>query len=264
LVRLIFMKSNPTTKSIKFILFFILIFFSSTELYAQFGFLKKGIKESKVPERGLVIVVGAGAAAVRSDHCGSLDCNDFGTNASVGALYKVRTNLSLGLNADYLRLGASSVGTGSTDNIAFSSEVIALTGNINYNLMDSYAGFRSYRSARKRFIVPYIKVGAGGIFYSATSFPADRKLDDSQTTYDPERQYPAFALVVPIGAGLRFRFSDEVAIAPELLYHITTSDHLDNGSPLQVNNNRSDHYGLFSVKLMYTPLIKNNIFSRAR
>lgn len=251
-------------RSIAFVLAFILFLFTTKETYAQFAFLSKRGQESKVPERGLVILVGAGVAAVRSDYCGSWDCNDFGANASVGALYKYRTNLAFGVNADYVRLGASTVGTGSTLNTAFNSEVIALTGNVVVNLIDSYAGSGNYRSLRKRFIVPYVKAGAGAIYYTATSFPADNELDDSQTTYDPEREYPAFALVIPFGGGIRFRFSDEIAIAPELIYHVTTSDYLDNGNPEDSNNARSDHYGLFSVKFMYTPLLKNNILSRKR
>lgn len=251
-------------RSIAFVLAVIFSFFTTQETYGQSGFLSRRGQESKVLERGLVILVGAGVAAVRSDYCGSWDCNDFGSSASVGALYKFRTNLAFGLNADYLRLGATTAGTGSSLNTAFRSEVIALTGNVYYNLIDSYAGSGNYRSLRKRFIVPYVKAGAGGIYYTATSFPADNELDDSQTTYDPQRKYPAFALVIPFGGGIRFRFSDEIAIAPELLYHITTTDYLDNGVPEDVNNSRGEHYGLFSVKLMYTPLTKNNILSRKR
>lgn len=251
-------------RSLAVILTLIILLYSAGETYAQFSALKKRWQDSKTPERGMVIKVGAGVAAIKSDICGSWGCNDLGPSASVGAMYRFRTNMAIGLNADYLRLGASEKSPERPLNVAFQSEVIALTANVMYNLMDSYAGSGNYRSARKRFVVPYIKAGAGAVYYTATSFPADNDLEDSQTTYDPEQKYPAISLVIPFGGGLRFRFSDELAIAPELIYHITTSDYLDNIGPRLGNPDNNDHYGLFSVKIMYSPVIKNKVFSRKR
>ena len=251
-------------RSITAVLILIIVLYSSGRTYAQPSFLKKSWQESKVPERGIVILVGAGVSAVRSDVCGVWDCNDIGPSASIGALYKARTNFALSLNADYVRLGAIEKTPERNLNVAFRSEVIALTGNVVVNLLDGYAGTGRYRSLRKRFIVPYARAGAGAIYYTATSFPANKDLDESQTTYDPEREYPAFAVVIPFGGGVRFRFSDEVAIAPELIYHITTSDYLDNVGARLADPETEDHYALFLVKLMYTPIVKNNIFSRKR
>lgn len=251
-------------RSFAFVLFLILFLSASGETYAQFSALKKRWQDSKVSETGVVFVVGAGMAAVRSDICGGWGCNDIGPSASVGAIYRFTPNIGFGLNADYVRLGATEKDPERPLNLTFQSEVIALTGNAVLNLMDSYAGSGNYRSSRKRFVVPYAKAGAGIIYYTATSFPSQNKLEDSQTTYDPERDYPAISLVIPFGLGLRFRFSDELAIAPEIIYHITTSDYLDNVGPRLGNPGTNDHYGLFSVKLMYTPVVKNNIFSRSR
>jgi hypothetical protein len=248
-------------RSLAYILTFGLLFVVGGDAFAQFSMLKKRWQDGKVPEKGMVIVVGAGVAAVKSDICGSWGCNDFGPSVSVGAIYRFTSDIGAGINADYLRLGAREKDPEQPLNVAFRSEVISLTGIGVYNLLDSYAGSGNYRSSRKRFIVPFLKAGAGIVYYTATSYPAENDLDESQTTYDPEREYPAVSLVIPFGAGLRFRFSDELAIAPELAYHITTSDYLDNIGP-RLGNPLKDHYGLFSVKLMYTPIVKNNVFSR--
>ncbi|GHA78990.1 hypothetical protein GCM10007389_36360 [Pontibacter akesuensis] len=213
-------------------------------------------------ERGVVVVVGAGIAAIKSDICGSWGCNNFGPNASVGALYKVTPYLGVNANLDYVQLGAVEKDVNRTLNIAFESEVIQFSVTGVLNLLDSYAGSGNYRSSRKRFVVPYMRAGIGAVYYSATSFPGQGDLDDSQTTYDPERDYPAFAAVIPFGGGLRFRVNDEFSIAPELMYHITTTDFLDNIGPRLGNAATKDHFGVAAIKLQYTPVIKNKLFSR--
>ncbi|MEJ8800643.1 thrombospondin type 3 repeat-containing protein [Pontibacter sp. H249] len=229
---------------------------------AQSEFIKR-VGRSKLPERGLVIVAGGGVSGVKSDICGSPGCNDFGPNANVGAWYKISPYVSLAGGIDYVRLGATERDPRRPLNVAFQTEVIGVTGTFVLNLLDSYAGSGKYRSSRKRFVVPYIRGGGGFIYYTATSFPADAgNLEDSQVTYDPEREYPAIAAVIPFGGGLRFRFSDEIAVAGEAMYHITTTDYLDNVGPRLGVDGGSDHYGLIAIKLMYTPITKNKIFSK--
>lgn len=226
--------------------------------------LNKRRAVSKVPEkRGVILSMGGGLAAVRSDICGRPECNNFGPNVSVGALYYLTSYLGVSGNIDYLRLGASEISPLRPLNISFRSEVVEVTGTVVINLLDSYAGSAGYRSLRKRFLVPYIRAGAGLVYYTSTSYPGQGKLDDSQTTYDPARKYPAIAAVIPFGGGLRFRINNEFSIAPELIYHITTTDYLDNIDPELGNpNGRDDHYGIAAVKVLYTPVLRNKLFSR--
>jgi len=243
------------------LLFFCLIVFSFSSAAAQSLLGRRG-GVSKVPERGVVLMAGGGIAAVKSNICGSPGCNNFGPNLSVGALYKMTPYLGISGQLDYVRLGATEKDPRRPLNVSFKSEVIEVSGTAVINLLDSYAGGGGYRSLRKRFVVPYARVGAGFIYYTPTSFPGQGKLNDSQTTYDPERKYPAIALVVPFGGGFRFRVNDEFSIATELMYHITTTDYLDNVGPELLPAATKDHYGLAAVKLMYTPRIQNKIFSR--
>ena len=224
--------------------------------------LSKRMLESKVPERGVVILAGAGIAAVRSDICGTPGCNDFRPVFGIGALYKFDPTWSASINLDYVKLGATEKDPNRPLNVSFRTDVIELTGSVLYNLLDAYSGSGGYRSSRKRFVVPYIKMGAGVMYYTATSYPGTGDLDDSQTTYDPERKYPAIGVVVPFGGGMRFRFSDQLSIAPELLYHITSSDYLDNIGPRLKASSNNDHFGVAAIRIMYTPAIKENIFSR--
>ncbi|MBC5772930.1 outer membrane beta-barrel protein [Pontibacter sp. KCTC 32443] len=220
------------------------------------------MQESKIPERGLVVMAGAGVSAVRSDICGTPGCNEFRPVVGIGALYKFDPIWSASLNLDYVKLGSTEKDPTRPLNVSFRTDVVEVTGSVLYNLLDAYSGSGGYRSSRKRFVVPYIKMGAGVIYYTATSYPGTGDLEDSQTTYDPERKYPALGIVVPFGGGLRFRFSDQLSIAPELLYHITSSDYLDNIGPRLIPGNDKDHYGVAIVRVMYTPTKKENIFSR--
>lgn len=241
--------------------FFCLLNFTS-EVRGQSSFIKKSTV-SKVPEKGLVLVAGGGGAAVASDICKAWPCNNFGRNLSLGVLYKLSPYVSLGANLDNSKFGAEEKNPLKPLNISFQTEVIAITGTVVVNLIDSYVGASGYRSLRKRFVVPYVKAGAGFIYYTPTSFPGQGKLNESQTKFESAREYPALAAVIPAGVGLRFRFSDKISVAGELVYHLTLTDNLDNigqnlGNP---DNLGVDRYGVAAVKVMYTPAIKNLIFS---
>jgi len=247
-------------RKIPFYFLILCLFVGIADAAAQ-GMLKK-MQMSKMPERGIVVLAGAGLAAVRSDICGTPDCNEFRPVVGIGAMYKFDPLWSASINLDYVKLGATEKDKARPRNLSFRTDVYELSGSVMYNLLDSYGGTGGYRSSRKRLIVPYVKLGAGAIYYTATSYPGTGDLDESQTTYDPERKYPAIGIVVPFGGGIRFRFSDQVSIAPELLYHLTSSDYLDNVGPRMAPGNSKDHYGVAIIRLMYTPQIKENIFSR--
>lgn len=228
----------------------------TTAAQAQDAIRRMGM--SKIPERGLSIQAGAGLAAVKSDICGSYGCNDIGPAFAIGALFKYSPFVSFSGEVEYIKLGASEKTF--QDNITFESRVIEVSGMLVYNLLDSYAGSNNYRSLRKRFAVPFVKGGIGFIYYTPSSYPTNRP-PNSDITYDRLKSYPAIAGVIPFGGGIRFRFSDQISIAPEAMYHLTTTDYLDN---IDRHANNKDHYGVVSVKLLYTPMPKNEVFTSKR
>ncbi|WP_439883395.1 outer membrane beta-barrel protein [Pontibacter sp. MBLB2868] len=241
-----------------FIILFFLIFTLPTAVSAQSSFLER-VGRSNTAEKGIVIVGGVGMAAVKSSICGLPECNNFGPAVSVGALYKLSPYFAFGANLGYVRLGATEKDPNRPLNVTFQSEVVEVTGTVVLNLLDSYAGSGNYRSSRKRFVVPYVRGGAGFVYYTPTSFPGEGDLNDSQVTYDPARKYPAISAVIPFGGGLRFRFSDEFSIAPEMMYQVTLTNYLDN---IATETSGTDHYAVASLKVIYTPIIKNKIFSK--
>ncbi len=243
----------------KFLLTCSFTLLSVTFAFAQGSFLKS-TGRSTMPERGMVLHAGGGFAAVKSEICGSWGCNDIGTYISLGALYKFSSQYAVNGEISHFRLGATEKEP--YLNLSFQTDVIQVSGSIVIHLLDSYSGSGNYRSSRKRFVVPYVKAGGGFIYYTATSFPAENTLNESQMTYDPERNYPAIAGVIPFGGGLRFRLSDHISIAPEMMYHYTTTDYLDNIGPRINTRGGTDHFGVASVKVLYTPGKANDLFTR--
>lgn len=241
-----------------FIFTIIVFLLSELQVQAQARLLG-GNGRSSVPERGIVVIGGVGVAGVKSDICGLPECNNFGLAVNIGGMYKRSAYLGYGVNLGYARLGATEKDPNRPLNITFQSEVIDVTASVTLNLMDSYAGAGNYRSLKKRFLVPYVRAGAGFVYYTPTSFPGEGDLNDSQTTYDPERKYPAITPVIPFGGGLRFRVTDEFSIMPEMMYHITFSHYLDN---IKTETSGTDHYGTAMLKIMYTPVVKNKILIR--
>lgn len=227
---------------------------------AQLSFLKKS-KLSNAPEGRLLLQVGAGVAAVKSDICKGWGCNNFGPQVSMGALYRLSPLVGVSGNVGYVRLGAHESNPRRPLDVSFQTDVIQATASAVVNLTDSYKGRNNYRSSKKHFVVPYLTAGVGVIYYNTTAYPGQGKLNDSYLTYEPTRDYPAIALVIPVGGGLRFRINDEVSIAPELVYHITATDYLDNDNRNKGRNLLyKDHYGVATVKLMYTPSVANPLF----
>jgi len=244
-----------------FILAFIALLLPIT-VSAQLSVLKRSGR-SNVPEKGFVLQVGSGVAAVKSDICKGWGCNNFGSQVSMGVLYKMSSQFGVSGGVGYARLGAQENNPRHPRNVSFQTDVIEVTGRAVFYLTDSYRGSGNYRSSQKRFIVPYLTAGVGLIYYNPTSYPGQGKLNESQTKYEPTRNYPAIAAVIPFGGGLRFRFTDALSVAPELIYHITSSDYLDNdGRNLGRNLIYKDHYGVAAIKIMYTPTVANRLFSR--
>ncbi|WP_347158911.1 thrombospondin type 3 repeat-containing protein [Pontibacter chitinilyticus] len=227
----------------------------------QAQFLKK-TETSKVPERGLVLQVGGGIGAARSTICSGWGCNRIGPAVSMGALYKLSSQWGIGATVGYVRLGASESAPEHPLNVSFQTDVLEVSGKIQFNLLDSYVGSGNYRSSRKRFMVPYLTAGIGLISYTATSFPGQGKLNTAQTTYAPARDYPAVAAVMPLGGGVRLRFTDELSLTPEFLYYLTNTDYLDNMAGSASGSKQRDGYGVVLLRFLYTPAVANRIFSQ--
>ncbi|WP_242920064.1 porin family protein [Pontibacter liquoris] len=229
------------------------------------GLLQSRNQVDGAQQQRLVLEAGGGLAAIKSDICKGWACNTFGARLRMGALYKLNARVGVNGGIGYARLGAKEANPAHPLNMSFQTEVIDMTVSGVYNLLDTYSGSGNYRSSRRRLVVPYLMAGLGGIYYTATSYPGQGSLNESQTKYAPARSYPALAAVIPVGGGLRIRLTDQLSLVPELLYHVTSTDFLDNYQPASTRNLiKKDHYGVALLKIQYTPPVANQLLSRKR
>jgi hypothetical protein len=198
---------------------------------------------------------GLGQAASRGDYCGRWRCNFLGRYLSVGLTYPIQPGISVGGDLEYFRLGANESRPNDRHfrNISFRGENVALTGHVRINLRNDPSQFPGNVRARQPLFIPYVKVGIGGMVYSAFTYEGRKQYEaGGSRVLKSKHEYPDVAVVVPLGGGLAIRLSKEVSLNPELVYHITSTDYLDD-MKIFPTHKRTDHYGIASLKVLYTP-----------
>ncbi len=136
-------------------------------------------------------------------------------------------------------------------NFAFTSPVIELSGQLVWNVLG-----RNYIS---KGFSPYVFAGAG---FSFLRISPDHS-NINTTYFDPEvsevwaglaadsaHALPRILPVIPVGAGVKYFFSQRLALNAETSYRLAYSDYID-GFSQSVNPKRNDHYLNYSVGLIY-------------
>jgi hypothetical protein len=204
--------------------------------------------------RGPVILsFSSGLAASRGDYCGRPHCNFFGRYLSVGMNYPIQPGISVGGDLEYFRLGANERDPEGdwVRGISFRGENLALTGYFRINLRHDPSQFPGNVRAQTPKFIPYLKVGGGGLLYHPFTYEGRQRYRPGMQKIDSGRDYPAPAVVGLFGGGMGIRISKVIRLNPELIYHITSTDYLDDRrAPL---HKRKDHYGIASVKVHYVP-----------
>ncbi|TGE27571.1 hypothetical protein [Hymenobacter metallicola] len=237
------------------------IFFSSLLLFA----LVAQSAQAQSPERRkrhftnsarpyhrgpLYFTLGGGAAFYNGDLAESFADNLPGPSGSIGVLYLVRPRVMVGSELSLFKLGAK-------DQLpergyAFQGKNGALTGFVRYELVRDESQFADSRGSAA-LIKPYVKAGAGFLLYTPESYLGDGRPVPSTTFLTAERNdYPATALIAPVGLGLVVRLLPNLNATAEGSYYFTTTDHLDDISQ-RGNATRNDGFGLVELKLEYSP-----------
>jgi hypothetical protein len=191
-----------------------------------------------------------------TDKVGILKNNGMGPTLSVGALYQFSHNFGVQGSLGYVNFkGIEDAREKRYPDFTFSTHGVEATTSLVLNLTNTYVGSRYRRSRNLRLIVPYVKAGIGVLAYQSSS-----EIDSRGEKMPDSKDYPSLTFIVPVGGGLKFQYSKQLTIAPELNVNLTTSDYLDNVSygfvsPLTGSN---DAYLSATVKVMY------NITARRR
>ncbi len=187
-----------------------------------------------------------------ADEKSSIRNNGIGPSFNIGAIYQVSPALELLGSVDHVSLkGAEDAQYKAGGDLSYKASATEISGSAVFNLFSNYRSSGFYRARRQRLVEPYVKVGIGALVYKASSSTSGDGGKILPGAMPAARHYPAVALTVPLGGGLKFYYSRQISIAPELNFHFTTTDYLDNNLNKAGHLGPNDHYLNFSVKLLY-------------
>lgn len=135
-------------------------------------------------------------------------------------------------------------------NFYFDSRVFEISIMGEWNILQ-----RNYRT---RGFAPYLVAGVGYGFLSINRdwsrfndayFPTESGIPDGLNE-DINHSVPDALLVFPVGAGLRYYFSDKLGVSAESVYRVTKTDYLD-GFSQAANPAKGDHYYSHTVGVVY-------------
>jgi opacity protein-like surface antigen len=143
-------------------------------------------------------------------------------------------------------------------NLNFSSPVAEVSGIAEWNVLG-----RNYQSRR---LSPYLFAGVGAsvlhIGRDASRLNLEYFSSESEVmtglVTDMQRPTPRVLAVLPVGAGVRYFFSDKIGIGAETSYRLASTDYLD-GFSQAANPTLNDHYYSHTVSVIYRPGKKNTL-----
>ncbi len=204
---------------------------------------------SKASEIGFTL----GAASFLGDLGGSADIgrsfvNDFevaATRPAVGAYYRLNPNNRIAWRTSlyYTQVFGDDALGGATDpaqpgysrvyrNLSFRSDIIEFSSVLEINLLPYVAGSDRYR------FTPYVVIGVGGIYFD----PRARLEGDwirlqplgtegqGLPQYPEKDPYSLTALVIPVGAGIKYNLDRRWSFTFEVSHRFTNTDYIDDVS----------------------------------
>ncbi|MDF7814286.1 hypothetical protein [Hymenobacter sp. YC55] len=200
--------------------------------------------------RGPVRFTAGGGVGLYSGDLGGLSENFPGGSVSLGLLYLIRPHLVIGAEGTYFQLGAKDQLP--ERGLAFKGQNISGVTFLRYELIRDESQFASPKRDAA-LVKPYIKAGAGLLLYNPNAYNGTSRPNQNTSYIRPERNdYPALAVVAPVGLGVVLRLTPRINATVEGAYYFTTTDHLDDVSQ-RANPNQNDGYGLVELKLEYAP-----------
>ena len=166
-------------------------------------------------------------------------------NIDIAYSYTLSKKIQIGANISYTRLaGDDNHADNNQDyirNLNFRNDLKQISLFFQYHPLSYSSDFR-----KRLFISPYIMAGVGYYFHNPeTRLP--NGLGRAWVNLEPlhtegqglnpiyPEPYKLSGFTVPIGVGLRYRYSNKVDLSFELSYHIVFTDYLDDVSGLYPN-----------------------------
>lgn len=229
----------------KLLVLMVLIAIAETAVAQSFYAIRKN--------RSLILVAGAGTATYFGELSNPGDYLDAKPNISAGLQYYLTPNVSLRSELTWFTLEGSDAKADDNSrvrrNLSFKSNNVELNVTGMVNLFAN--GDRYYRR-------PYFNVygfGGVGLLYFNPKAEINNKWHALQPLQTEGVKYSRIAPVIPVGAGVRFKFGPNVNIIFEAGYRKLFTDYLDDVSTVYPTQSSlsSDLARSLSVRYNQTP-----------
>ncbi|WP_324674590.1 hypothetical protein [Hymenobacter sp. GOD-10R] len=194
------------------------------------------------------LTAGLGAGFYNGDLTSSLSNNFPGVSGSLGVLYQLWPHLLIGSEIAAFQIGAKD--DIPERNLAFRARNGSGEVFFRYEPFHDEAEYADPRGPGA-IVKPYLKAGVGLLLYNPKSYNGTTRPETYTTFLGPERNdYPAMAIVAPVGLGVTVRLTRSLNATAEAAYYFTTTDHLDDVSQ-RANSAANDGYARAELKLEY-------------
>jgi len=213
----------------KIVLSFLILLTSLQFASAQF---KRSKSKGFTKHEKLQYTAGFGLTSYYGDLCDKYECMQFRPNFGIGAIYRLFPNISARVDVAYYRLYSKDVYE--YRNLDFRSWNIEGYAGLQYDL---YSYSKHYRKRKK--IQPYVFAGVGGTYFNPKGKDPETgdwialrplKTEGQATPYMP------FTLILPYGAGFRYKWRPKYDFIFEIGYRKTFTDNLDDVSSKEYIN----------------------------
>lgn len=195
--------------------------------------------------RGPLRLTAGGGAALYFGDLGGLRP---GPAVGAGLVYTWRPHWAVGGEAAWFQLAGTD--KLAERNLAFRGRNLSVTSFVRFEPLTDPSWYGATRNQYAR-IKPFLQAGAGFAIYNPRAYQGTNVPNNDESFLQPERpDYPATALIAPVGGGLSFNVTPRLWLTAQALYTFTTTDHLDDisqrGNPAQ-----NDGYATFELKAEY-------------
>lgn len=157
------------------------------------------------------------------------------TNASVNVEARLYKHISARFQAGIYNIsGSDSNAPDSTferqRNLSFNARNLSLSLSGVYHLLPYRQSFH-----KRRVYEPYVHIGIGMTKFSPKATFGESEFDLRELSTEGEK-YGSWAVIIPVGVGIKARINDFIDIVAEVTYHYTFTDYLDDVSGNYASN----------------------------
>ena len=162
-------------------------------------------------------------------------------------------NLEAALEVQYLRFAADDQVPGRGYHLKTRLVEAALLGRYYIERYQFDPAADSRDMGKQRWWRMFVVAGVGEALWWAKTTGGPAFLNDSIPNTQSEQKYPAYATIIPVGAGFALRVSPQLWLSPEVTYRFALTDNLDDVGARRGSPARNDGYWQLAFRFQYQP-----------